>query len=418
MNKLLGILLLFILFSCERGKSNNVETMDTSHANNKIFSMSSLSEYNQLWLSKLSLNPEDTKNMTHYFTNNINLYIDSDSTSIITTLPQYSTFRIIETGKTETINDITAPWIKIMSQTGFSGWCFSGYVRQLEDDLTNEITRVFRSRSGGGAGDPLFWSSNTGSRRYNVTGSNVSSFESIVSAQGYYIQQAERKSNQGHSPEILVLIIEDENIFIREIDIIDKQIITRNEISLYFNGNTFVHNNTKLEMLGENLQIIYHEHRSERNRTEAWDFNMPYTFAGNLDSPMPHSVQRLTTDYLLSYVGEYVFDSYEILGRDTRHIIDTESVFRISYNQEKKCLSVSNNHIIPSSFQPDYVNTDFIQTTSAEPFYWLFGEAAGFIEVMTLFYKGGIIFYYNDATVISEYESNSISYFVFYKKVH
>jgi len=58
---------------------------------------------------------------------------DSANTSslIVTTLPKDTEVQVIETGVSATINDITAPWVKLISSTGFTGWCFSGYLEEI-----------------------------------------------------------------------------------------------------------------------------------------------------------------------------------------------------------------------------------------------------------------------------------------------
>jgi len=93
---------------------------------------------------------------------------------------------------------------------------------------------------------------------------NVSKIDEIISAQGYYIQHSKNCSPFGRSPEILVLSVKDENVYIKEIDFVNEQTITRNEISLQFDGKTFSYNKTKLEKQKGNIQIIYLEHCPER----------------------------------------------------------------------------------------------------------------------------------------------------------
>lgn len=74
--------------------------------------------------------------MTHYVTVNLRLRDGGNlSDSIITILPQGTNVRIKETGNTETIDGITAPWVKIISETGYVGWCFSGFVSQLNINI-------------------------------------------------------------------------------------------------------------------------------------------------------------------------------------------------------------------------------------------------------------------------------------------
>jgi uncharacterized protein YgiM (DUF1202 family) len=46
----------------------------------------------------------------------------------IATLRKGTIVKVIEKGKVQTINGITAPWVKITTSDGYTGWCFSGYL--------------------------------------------------------------------------------------------------------------------------------------------------------------------------------------------------------------------------------------------------------------------------------------------------
>jgi hypothetical protein len=46
---------------------------------------------------------------------------------------------ILETGKVETINGITAPWVKVISSTSYAGWCFSGDLEEITEEVKTEI---------------------------------------------------------------------------------------------------------------------------------------------------------------------------------------------------------------------------------------------------------------------------------------
>jgi hypothetical protein len=202
----------------------------------------------------------DENVMTHYVTDNLRLRSgDTLSSLTITILPKYTALRIIETGKSETIDGITAPWIRIASQTGYMGWCFSGYVKQIENNVSEDIASSFENRERGAY---------LGIYDFSDKG-NVSSIDTIKSVAGYYIQQSARPfQGSGHAPEILSLFVDNENVYIREVDIVNGQIITRNEIRLQFNGRTYAHNCTKLETQNDKIQIIYLEHIPKENGLE------------------------------------------------------------------------------------------------------------------------------------------------------
>jgi hypothetical protein len=51
---------------------------------------------------------------------------------IITTLPANSIIKVLETGNMQTIDGITAKWVKVEIEDGQQGWCFSGYLKPIE----------------------------------------------------------------------------------------------------------------------------------------------------------------------------------------------------------------------------------------------------------------------------------------------
>ena len=339
-----------------------------------------------------NLFPNNENIVIHYVTANLRLRDSDDlSSDAITTLPQYTTVKILETGRTETIDGITAPWIRVVSQTGFTGWCFSGYVSQREPNTAETIAITFAERSPGTY--PGTFGQNISSRE------NVTLIDTIKMSNGYYIQQAERRfQERGRAPEILTLSVENENVYIREIDIFNNETIVRNEIRLSFDGQTYVHNRTRLEMINGEMQIFYSEHIPDNVWRGTWDYRNAYTFAGNLVSSMPHHVFRLTTDYLITFSGQYIFDSYELINQENMTLdIDLikRTVIQIDYDHLNKCLTISNDNL--RSILRD-LNRDekfnFIETLDNEPFWWIYGEGAGFSEERLFFYEGGIAFTY------------------------
>jgi hypothetical protein len=348
--------------------------------------------------------------MTHYVTDNLRLRDGNNLASrTITTLPQYTALGIIETGRTETIDGITAPWIRIVSQTGFTGWCFSGYVRQIENNIAEELAISFADKKT--ANFP-------GRERYYSSGENVLSIDLIKASTGYYIQQSPRRfQGSGRTPEILTLTVENSNVYIREIDIINNKLVTRNEIRLRSNGKTYAHIRTRLEVQNGKLQIIYLEHIPAEDRAFIWEYQDPYTFAGNLNSPIPDKVFRLTTDYLITFSGQYIFDSYKIIRRENGRIdlnLIKDAVIQIAYNQEKKCLTIPpsdlNGFLYRYSGGSIY-SVNFIETIAEEPFWWTYGEGGGFSEDKFYFYKGGIALNH-ESSGFGEY----IKYVVFFKR--
>jgi hypothetical protein len=140
---------------------------------------------------------------------------------------------------------------------------------------------------------------------------------------------------------------------------------------------------------------------------------------------MPDKVRRLTTDYLKNFAGRYVFDSYKIIRSENRTIdinLIRNVVIQIAYSQEKKCLTIPLHDL--RSFYTDLTRVgrwqiDFVETSAEEPFWWTYGEGAGFLEDRFYFYKGGIAFTYERAgpAFNSDHEVWSyIKYVVFFRK--
>ena len=57
---------------------------------------------------------------------------------IVTTLDTGTQVQLLETGATETIGGISAPWVKVLSENGFTGWTFSGYLETPNPETQNQ----------------------------------------------------------------------------------------------------------------------------------------------------------------------------------------------------------------------------------------------------------------------------------------
>lgn len=230
----------------------------------------------------------------------------------------------------------------------------------------------------------------------------VTSIEQIIPAQGYYIQQQRRRfQGRGRAPEILLLSVDEGNVFIREIDILNGQIITRNAILLQFNGTTFQYGRTRLEIHNGEIQIIYLENEAALRQSGRIEHEAPYTFAGDLFAPMPDEVFIMTSDYLREFAGRYVVESFKIIRSEGVSIDENlmrNRILQIVYNEESKTLSVLENDLrnprfpIPRGAEQYF---SFVETESHEPFFWTFGEGGlGFVEYIFYFYRGGIALIY------------------------
>jgi len=73
---------------------------------------------------------------THTTTARLNVRETPATTApLVTTLELGTEVQILETGHTETIGEITAPWIRILSADGFTGWTFSGFLERIAVDV-------------------------------------------------------------------------------------------------------------------------------------------------------------------------------------------------------------------------------------------------------------------------------------------
>jgi hypothetical protein len=70
--------------------------------------------------------------VTHTTTARLNVRNNPNITApLVTTLELGTEVQILEIGHTETIGEITAPWVRALSADGFSGWCFSGFLEAI-----------------------------------------------------------------------------------------------------------------------------------------------------------------------------------------------------------------------------------------------------------------------------------------------
>jgi len=65
---------------------------------------------------------------------------------IVTTLPLGLEVQVLETGSVSTINEITAPWVKLLSAEGHTGWSFSGYLQPIAASVGATATQPAAAR--------------------------------------------------------------------------------------------------------------------------------------------------------------------------------------------------------------------------------------------------------------------------------
>jgi len=81
-----------------------------------------------------SSNLQTTQNISKsYFTiSNLRVRSEPDASkdNQIGRLQEYSIVELLEVGRTETIDGVTAPWYRVKAADGTTGWVFSGYLRE------------------------------------------------------------------------------------------------------------------------------------------------------------------------------------------------------------------------------------------------------------------------------------------------
>ena len=344
---------------------------------------------------------------THYTSDYLRIRNDYNLNSqIITVLEPNMGVEIIAKGKKETIDGIKSNWVKVISANGYVGWCFAGYLKPIEKDVSEILAKEVEKVKA--------WAY---SNNYSLSNlKNISSILGFQGSEGYYIQQQSRGfQNSGRAPEILQLVIDNEKVFVKEIDIVNGEILTLKGSEFVFNGKTFAHNKSNIKLNDKNqINIFYLENVPENQWLGTYEYDKPYTKVPNINY---NQLVNQTTDVLKNYAGVYKFDSFKII-KNENYIFPSLNVqnskIDITYNDIKKCLSVKYSNLSNIVVKENSRNwtLDFIETSSNEPFFWTYGEGVGFKERKFWFYKGGIAVSYEE-----EKSESYVKCVVFLKKV-
>lgn len=344
---------------------------------------------------------------THYTSDYLRIRNDYNLNSqIITVLEPNMGVEIIAKGKKETIDGIKSNWVKVISANGYVGWCFAGYLKPIEKDVSEILAKEVEKVESGAYPVKKIPLKNL---------KNITSITELSGKDGYYIQQEGRGfQDAGRAPEILQLVIENEKVFVKEIDIVNGEIITLKKTEFIFDGKTFAHNKSNIKINDKNqINIFYLENVPENQWLGTYEYDKPYTKVPNINY---NQLVNQTTDVLKNYAGVYKFDSFKII-KNENYIFPSLNVqnskIDITYNDTKKCLSVNYRYLTNiTNSSPSNNILDFIEVSSTEPFFWSYGEGAGFKERKFWFYKGGIAVSYEESK-----PESYIKYVVFLKKV-
>lgn len=327
---------------------------------------------------------------THYTSDYLRLRKDANLNSeIITVLEPNLGVEIIEYDKKATIDGITADWVKVQCANGYNGWCFSGYLFPIEANVSDKLAKEIENIEAGSYPN----------KNYDAFKlSDIKSISELKGKDGYYIQQQSRRfQGSGRAPEILQLVIINDKIFVREIDIVQNKVVTLKEIEFEYNGKTFAHDKSKIKLDDKNqIQIFYFENIPKEDWLGTYEYKEPYTRVSNINSAQ---LVKQTSDVLKNYAGVYKFDSFKVIKSENSDISNArmESITKVKidiyYNKAKKCLSVGCHDLIDINSPNNVVKNwtlDFIETSVFEPFFWTYGEGTGYSEEKFWFYKGGI----------------------------
>jgi hypothetical protein len=100
----------------------------------------------------------------YYATSNLRLRSEPDTSkdNRIAGVSQGSKVELLEIGKTETIDNISAPWYKVKTADGTIGWLFSGYLTAAEPNKSYDYTKILKGNLSDFAGT---WKNGNGETR-------------------------------------------------------------------------------------------------------------------------------------------------------------------------------------------------------------------------------------------------------------
>ncbi len=338
------------------------------------------------------------------------LYEDAGTKSKqIITLPENTVVKII--GEDE---QKKGKWKQVETFDNKIGWSLANSLKPIETTAKAIALEIMDRKAGA-------YPTRTDYRDVSFDSTNIS--EEIEKKQGLYIQQNGRNfQGKGHAPEILKLAVEDNRVFVSEINIVDGKVLEFNKIEFIGYGTSYSHDKSSIKSYNGNIVIFYLEHTMAGYWEDDWDYKDAYTFAAPPNDFLNPAIFSLTTDYLNLYTGDYDVDSIEIITEENMKV-DVEKIknskITITYDGEQKCLSCPYSQLLPGSPDKAY---PFVETSPKEPFFWMYGESVGFVERKAWFYNGGIALteelhtceFDNDHNVIADINRK---YTVFYKKI-
>lgn len=209
--------------------------------------------------------------------------------------------------------------------------------------------------------------------------SNPVSFSFVKENLGYYIQNQKRSFQQGNRSTIIFKLYEsDGKFFLSQIDVKNGAEVILSQSELVQSGN-FIQTSDSIYRIARNQNALYIFDSASTWKTK-WAYTYPFTLQADLSGLKDCTqIMKMTSDYLKKFEGTYYIDSY-ITSREGSNYRKKEAPaesITVSYDEKAKALK--------------WNDTYFIETDFSDPFYWIYGEGAGYIETINTFADNGIL---------------------------
>jgi len=133
----------------------------------------------------------------YYATQNLRLRSEPDTSTDnrIKSIPAGERVELLETGKTQTIDGISAPWFRVKTEDGTTGWAFSGFLSTTAPAGPQDYSKILKGDFSAFAG---YWKDGHGDRQQltskgvfispEAAGENIAAF-GFKKVDGYYVWQ-------------------------------------------------------------------------------------------------------------------------------------------------------------------------------------------------------------------------------------
>lgn len=219
------------------------------------------------------------------------------------------------------------------------------------------------------------------------------SLDEIKANQGYFMQnqmmvfQGDPRSNI-----LFKLHVDQENVFLDEVDVIDSAEIVRKQHVVKFEYKKWRGDEYQIKKYNDKIFIF--DYQASWN--DRWAYDFPFVKVCDLNQLMScDEALSITTKNLMNFTGEYVFDSsYIVKNSGNKNLEESLKLKTISigYDEENKSLVTNVSSYRYNKFGKKASHYIFSETKT--PFFWIFAEGgAGSSESILMFYDDGIALY-------------------------